>query len=161
MRALYLLLATILIALSVLSTQLASRFGFLVLPLTVALFGSSWWYYFRASFPPGSFGAEEPGTEPAPSSGAAGNRVVLLAAVGVIALFAPIWAWIVPLFALQAAYRAHRKGGDFGEAFRTELNASWRFLRSSAVNTMFLALSTILAVVTVVGTSLGMYFLAR
>ncbi|MBI3924858.1 MAG: hypothetical protein HY319_04900 [Armatimonadetes bacterium] len=157
-RCPFLLAGTLLMALTVLSVELAAPLGYAAIPVVMACFLAAWWAYVRASFPRLAGDAEAPVGETRWEH-LASSRALLFGALIVVTLFAPIWFWIVPLFALHAAWRAHCTPGDFGDNFMHELRQAGRFLTRSALNAAVFALACVLGLIAAVGTWGILYFL--
>lgn len=159
MRVLWLVLGSVLLAASILSTQLASSLGYWGMLVVVPTFAASWWLYFKASFPPRLAELEDApdGVEHEVDKWVT-SRASLVVGLSIVAMFAPVWAWILPLFGLQAAYRASKLPGDFTTNCKNELKNAARYLGLTAVNIVFFALTLVTATVTALGSFAWVYY---
>lgn len=160
MRWLYLFLGSVVLSLAIFSTQLAVQLGYASLLITLTLLVGSGLLYLKSVFP----SHQDRDLERAPeelegkAERALANRAGLVFALSLAALFAPIWIWILPLFAAQAAFRASRQEGGLEANFAAEIKASLKYLGRTAANLLFFLFALLVATVTILGSGAVLYF---
>lgn len=158
-RWLFILLGSMLLSASMFSTKLAGPLGYGALAIVFPLFFGALFLYVKASFPPRQAELEDAPEEVDTKVGkTVANRVALVVALSIVALFTPVWIWIVPLFGLQAAYRASHKPGGVAENIGDELKATAKYLGLTAWNMVVFAICMLAAGVTALGTGAILYF---
>ena len=161
MRWLHLFLGSVVLSLALFSTRLAIYMGYASLLVTLVLLVGAGLLYLKAVFP-----AQDRELEQAPevlegkAERAVANRAGLVFALSLAALFAPVWIWILPLFAAQAAFRASRQEGGMEANFANEVKASLKYLGRTAANLVFFLFALLVATVTILSSGAVLYFTA-